>query len=149
MINSALVLSPFLRTNLTALLNATTDQTLMLLWLILVDLSAHGLDNLLAVLYWDRNLHAFGLLEPVALGWVLGPNLASIAILLPELLTNLLLLVRAFLLVLSVVSALLTEIYRIINAKTRLRHIPSHQQDKCKMMYLYLRISVVALLLMY
>ena len=117
MINSALVLSPFLRNNLTALLNATTDLTLMLLWLILVDLSAHGLDNLLAVLYWDRNLHAFRLLEPVALGWVLGPNLASVTILLPELLANLFLLVRAFLLVLSVVSALLTEMYRIINAK--------------------------------
>ena len=124
MINLALVLSPFLRTNLTALLNATTDQTLMLLWLILVDLCAHGLANWPAVLYWDRNLHAFRLLEPVALGWVLGPNLASIAILLPELLANLLLLVRAFLLVLSVVSALLTEIYRIINAKNQMEAHP-------------------------
>ena len=114
MINLALVLSPFLRTNLTALLNATTDQTLMLLWLILVDLCAHGLANWPAVLYWDRNLHAFRLLEPVALGWVLGPNLASIAILLPELLADLLLLVGAFLLVLSLIVALLPEIWKVL-----------------------------------
>ena len=127
MINLALVLSPFLRNNLTALLNATTDLTLMLLRLVLVDLCAHGLANWPAFLLRDRNLHAFRLLEPVALGWVLGPNLASVTILLPELLTNLLLLVRAFLLVLSVVSALLTEIYKIMNAKNRWRHIPFQQ----------------------
>ena len=55
------------------------------------------------------HLRAIGLLEPVALGGVLGPDLAAVAVLLPELLADLLLLVGALLLVGRLVCALLPE----------------------------------------
>ena len=53
------------------------------------------------------DLHALRLLEPVALGGVLGPDLAAVAVLLPELLARLRLLRHALLLVHSLVVALL------------------------------------------
>ena len=55
------------------------------------------------------HLGALGLLEPVAPGGVLGPDLAAVAVLLPELLADLLLLVGALLLVGRLVRALLPE----------------------------------------
>ena len=98
---------------LAALLNATADLALLLLGLVLVDLLTYSLPDIVALLDRVRNLGALRLLQPVALGGILGPDLASVAILLPELLANLLLLVSAFLLVLSLIGALLPEIYKI------------------------------------
>ena len=83
---------------LAALLLAPADFALLLLRDILVDLLAHRLHDIIALLYRVRHLRALRFLEPVALGGILGPNLAAIAILFPEFLTHLLLLVIAFLL---------------------------------------------------
>ena len=65
------------------------------------------------------HLRAIGLLEPVALGGVLGPDLAAVAVLLPELLADLLLLVGALLLVGRLVRALLPEKTTTDNHKVR------------------------------
>ena len=105
---------------LAVLLYAAADLALMLLGLVLVDLLADFLHNIVALLDGMRHPGALRLLEPVALGGILGPDLAAVAVLLPELLADLLLLVSAFLLVLSLVVALLPEIYKVmlvINAK--------------------------------
>ena len=56
-----------------------------------------------------RVLRALRFLEPVALAGVLSPDLAAVAVLLPELLAGLLLLSHTFLLVDSFVFAFLTE----------------------------------------
>ena len=98
---------------LAVLLYTAADLALVLLGLVLVDLLADFLHNIIALLHGMRHPGALRLLEPVALGGILGPDLASVAILLPELLANLLLLVSAFLLVLSLIGALLPEIYKI------------------------------------
>ena len=95
---------------LAVLLNAAADLALMLLGLVLMDLLADVLPDIFALLDGMRHPGALGLLQPVALGGILGPDLASVAILLPELLANLLLLVSAFLLVLSLIAAFLPEI---------------------------------------
>merc|ERR1719322_798529 len=84
---------------LAALLHASAHLALILHGDILVDWLAHLLPDILAVLDGMGHLRALGLLEPVAPGGVLGPDLAAVAILLPELLADLLLLVRALLLV--------------------------------------------------
>ena len=77
----------------------------MLLGLVLVDFLTDSLPDIVALLDRVRNLGALRLLQPVALGGILSPDLASVAILLPELLANLLLLVSAFLLVLGLIVA--------------------------------------------
>ena len=92
---------------LAVLLHAAADLALVLLGLVLVDFLTYSLPDIVALLDRVRNLGALRLLQPVALGGILSPDLASVAILLPELLTNLLLLVSAFLLVLSLIGALL------------------------------------------
>ena len=104
---------PLLRNLPAALLDAAADLALVLLGLVLVDLLAHGLHVVVADLVRVGLLHAFGLLEPVAPGGVLGPDLAAVAVLLPVLLADLLLLVVAFLHVLGVIVALLPEKYKI------------------------------------
>merc|ERR1719412_23381 len=92
---------------LAVLLYAAADLALMLLGLVLVDLLADILLDIVALLDGMRHPGTLRLLEPVALGRILGPDLAAIAVLLPELLADLLLLVSAFLLVLGLVVALL------------------------------------------
>ena len=94
---------------LAVLLYAAADLALMLLGLVLVDLLADFLHDILAFLDWMRHLGALRLLQPVALGGILSPDLASIAILLPELLADLLLLVSTFLLVLGLIVAFCSE----------------------------------------
>merc|ERR1719150_291620 len=88
-------------------LNAATDLALVLLGLVLVDLLADILLDIVALLDGMRHPGALGLLEPVALGGILGPDLAAIAVLLPELLADLLLLIGALLFVLGLIGALL------------------------------------------
>ena len=56
-------------------------------------------------LNWLRVLRALRFLEPVALAGVLSPDLAAVAVLLPELLANLPLLVSALLFVGRLVRA--------------------------------------------
>merc|ERR1719322_1969612 len=92
---------------LAVLLYTTADLALVLLGLVLVDLLADFLHDIVALLDRMRHPGALRLLEPVALGGILSPDLAAIAVLLPELLADLLLLVSAFLLVLSLIVALL------------------------------------------
>ena len=92
------------------ILYTAADLALVLLGLVLVDLLADILPDIFTLLDWMRHPGALGLLQPVALGGILGPDLASVAILLPELLADLLLLVSAFLLVLSLIAAFLPEI---------------------------------------
>merc|ERR1712117_76889 len=82
----------------------------MLLGLVLVDLLADILPDIIALLDGVWHPGALGLLQPVALGGILGPDLASVAILLPEFLADLLLLVSAFLLVLGLIAALLPSL---------------------------------------
>ena len=94
---------------LAVLLYAAADLALVLLGLVLVDLLADFLHNIVALLDGMRHPGALRLLEPVALGGILGPDLASIAILLPELLADLLLLVSTFLLVLGLIVAFCSE----------------------------------------
>ena len=95
---------------LAVLLYTAADLALVLLGLVLVDLLADILPDIIALFDGMRDLGALRLLQPVALGGILGPDLASVAILLPELLADLLLLVSAFLLVLGLIAALLPEI---------------------------------------
>ena len=107
---------------LAVLLNAAADLALMLLGLVLVDLLADFLHNIVALLDGMWHPGALRLLEPVALGGILGPDLAAIAVLLPELLADLLLLIGALLFVLGLVVTLLPEIYKVmlvINTKKR------------------------------
>merc|ERR1719322_808004 len=92
---------------LAALLHASAHLALILHGDILVDWLAHLLPDILAILDRMGHLRALGLLEPVAPGGVLGPDLAAIAVLLPELLADLLLLVGALFLVRRLVRALL------------------------------------------
>merc|ERR1712044_82172 len=92
---------------LAVLLYTAADLARVLLGLALVDLLADFLHNIVALLDGMRHPRALRLLEPVALGGILGPDLAAIAVLLPELLADLLLLVGAFLLVLPMIVALL------------------------------------------
>ena len=99
---------------LAVLLYTAADLALVLLGLVLVDLLADFLHNIVALLDGMWHPGALRLLEPVALGGILGPDLAAIAVLLPELLADLLLLVGAFLLVLSLVVALLPEIWKVL-----------------------------------
>ena len=105
---------------LAVLLYTAADLALVLLGLVLVDLLADFLHNIIALLDGMRHPGALRLLEPVALGGILGPDLAAIAVLLPELLADLLLLIGALLFVLGLVATLLPEIYKVmlvINAK--------------------------------
>ena len=107
---------------LAVLLNAAADLALVLLGLVLVDLLADIFLDIIALLDGMRHPGALRLLEPVALGGILGPDLAAIAVLLPELLADLLLLISALLFVLGLVGTLLPEIYKVmlvINAKKR------------------------------
>ena len=99
---------------LAVLLYAAADLALMLLGLVLVDLLADILLDIVALLDGMWHPGALRLLEPVALRGILSPDLAAIAILLPELLADLLLLVSAFLLVLSLIVALLPEIWKVL-----------------------------------
>ena len=99
---------------LAVLLYTAADLALVLLGLVLVDLLADFLHNIVALLDGMRHPGALRLLEPVALGGILSPDLAAIAVLLPELLADLLLLVGAFLLVLSLIVALLPEIWNVL-----------------------------------
>merc|ERR1719367_2780147 len=92
---------------LAAPLHASTHLALILHGDILVDRLAHLLPDILAVLDRVGHLGALGLQEPVAPGGVLGPDLAAVAVLLPELLADLLLLVGTLLLLGRLVSALL------------------------------------------
>ena len=94
---------------LAVLLYTAADLALVLLGLVLVDLLADFLHNIVALLDGMRHPGALRLLEPVALGGILGPDLAAVAVLLPELLADLLLLVGALLLVGRLVCALLPE----------------------------------------
>merc|ERR1712108_101576 len=73
---------------LAAPLHASADLALLLHGDVLVDRLAHLLPHILAVLDGMGDLHALRLLEPVALGGVLGPDLAAVAVLLPELLAD-------------------------------------------------------------
>ena len=98
---------------LAVLLYAAADLALMLLGLVLVDLLADILLDIIALLDGMRHPGALRLLEPVALGGILGPDLASVAILLPELLTDLLFLISAFLLVFSLIGAFCPERYKV------------------------------------
>ena len=99
---------------LAVLLYTAADLALVLLGLVLVDLLADFLHNIVALLDGMWHPGALRLLEPVALGRILGPDLAAIAVLLPELLADLLLLVGAFLLVLSLIITLLPEIWKVL-----------------------------------
>ena len=108
---------------LAVLLYAAANLALVLLGLVLVDLLADFLHDIIALLDGMRHPGALRLLEPVALGGILGPDLASVAVLLPELLTDLLLLIGALLLVLGLVVTLLPEIYKVmlvINTKKKI-----------------------------
>ena len=114
---------------LAVLLYTAADLALVLLGLVLVDLLADFLHNIVALLDGMRHPGALRLLEPVALGGILGPDLAAIAVLLPELLADLLLLIGALLFVLGLVVTLLPEIYKVmlvINTKKKDRgHVPT------------------------
>ena len=114
---------------LAVLLYTAADLALVLLGLVLVDLLADFLHNIVALLDGMRHPGALRLLEPVALGRILGPDLAAIAVLLPELLADLLLLIGALLFVLGLVVTLLPEIYKVmlvINTKKKDRgHVPT------------------------
>ena len=111
---------------LAVLLYAAADLALMLLGLVLVDLLADILPDIIALLDWMRHPGALGLLEPVAFGGILCPDLASVAILLPELLADLLLLISAFLLVLGLIAALLPEILIIRLMQQNIRYLFLH-----------------------
>ena len=99
---------------LAVLLYTAADLALVLLGLVLLDLLADFLHNIIALLDGMRHPGALRLLEPVALGGILGPDPAAITVLLPELLADLLLLVGAFLLVLSLIITLLPEIWKVL-----------------------------------
>ena len=111
---------------LAVLLYTAADLALVLLGLVLVDLLADFLHNIVALLDRMRHPGALRLLEPVALGGILGPDLAAIAVLLPELLADLLLLVSAFLLVLGLIAALLPEILIIRLMQQNIRYLFLH-----------------------
>ena len=113
---------------LAVLLYAAADLALVLLGLVLVDLLADILLDIVALLDGMRHPGALRLLEPVALGGILGPDLAAIAVLLPELLADLLLLIGALLFVLGLVVTLLPEMYKVmlvINEKKDRGHVPT------------------------
>ena len=92
------------------LLFSPADLALLLLGDILVDLRAHGLHDIAAFLHRVRLLCALGILEPVALGGILSPDLSAVTVLLPELFAHLLLLVCALFAVLGPILALFPEI---------------------------------------
>ena len=113
---------------LAVLLYTAADLALMLLGLVLVDLLADILLDIVALLDRMRHPGALRLLEPVALGGILGPDLAAIAVLLPELLADLLLLIGALLFVLGLEVTILPEIYQVmlvINTKKDRGYVPT------------------------
>merc|ERR1719264_2375977 len=77
---------------------ASADLALVLVGLVLVDLLTDILGHRLAYLFGLGLVVALVGLEPVAAAGVLRPDLAAVAVLLPELLAGLLLLRHAFLL---------------------------------------------------